>query len=200
MSGVPQGLVLGPLLFLIYINDLPDGINSLCKIFAEDTSLFSKVYDIHKSGSKLNDDLEKKSYWAYQWKMQFNPDPTRQANEVIFSWKTSSNNLSHPPIKFDKTDISKSPHQKQLQIVLDSKLGFTARVDQKIKKCNRIIGLIRRFSTTLSWNALLTIYKNFVKPHLHYGHILYDKPNNENIQNKLEKVQYRACLAISGAI
>ena len=57
MSGVPQGSVLGPLLFLIYINDFPDGINSLCKIFVDDTSLFSKVYDIHNSASKLNDDL-----------------------------------------------------------------------------------------------------------------------------------------------
>ena len=62
MSGIPQGSVLGPLLFLIYINDLPDGINSLCKIFADDTSFFSKVYDIHKSASNLNDDLEKISY------------------------------------------------------------------------------------------------------------------------------------------
>ena len=85
MSGIPQGSVLGPLFFLIYINDLPDGINSLCKIFADDTSLFSKVYDIHNSASKLNDDLEKISYWAYQWKMQFNPDPNKQANEVILS-------------------------------------------------------------------------------------------------------------------
>ena len=91
-SGVPQGSVLGPLLFLIYINDLPDGINSLCKIFADDTSLFSKVYDIHNSASKLIDGLEKISYWAYQWKMQFNPDPNKQGNEVIFSRKTSSNN------------------------------------------------------------------------------------------------------------
>ena len=91
MPGVPQGSVLGLLLFLIYINDLPDGINSLWKIFADDTSLFSKVYDMHKSTSKLNDDLEKISYWAYQGKMQFNPDPTKEANEAIFSRKTSSN-------------------------------------------------------------------------------------------------------------
>ena len=62
MSGIPQGSVLGPLLFLIYINDLPDGINSLCKIFADDTSLFSKVSDIRKSASNLNDDLEKITY------------------------------------------------------------------------------------------------------------------------------------------
>ena len=199
MSGIPQGSVLGPLLFLIYINGLPDGISSFCKIFADDASLFSKVSDIHKSASNLNDDLEKISYWAYQWKMQFNPDTNKQANEVIFSRKTSSNNLSHPPIKFNNNNISKCPHQKHLGIV-DSKLNFNAHVDQKIKKYNRIIGLIRRLSINFPQNALLTIYKSFVRPHLDYGDILYDKPNNENFQNKLEKVQYRACLAITGAI
>ena len=109
MSGIPQGSVLGPLLSLIYINDLPDGINSLCKIFADGTSLFQKVYEMHKSASNLNDDLEKISYWAYQWKMEFNLDPNKQANEVIFSRKTSSNNLSYPPIKFNNNDISKCP-------------------------------------------------------------------------------------------
>ena len=200
MSGIPQGSVLGPLLFLIYINDLPDGINSLCKIFADDTSLFSMVCDIHKSASNRNDDLEKINYWAYQWKMQFNPDPNKQANEVTFSRKTNSNNLSHPPIKFINNNISKCPHQKHLGIVLDSKLNFNAHVDQKIKKYNRMIGLIRRLSINLPRNALLTIYKSFVRPHLDYGDILYDKPNNENFQNKLEKVQYRPCLAITGAI
>ena len=132
MSGIPQGSVLGPHLFLISINDLPDGINSLCKIFADDTSLFTKVYDIHKSASNPNDDLEKISYWAYQWKMQFNPDPNKQANEIIFSQKTSSNNLSHPPIKFNNNDISKCPHQKHLGIALDSKLNFNTHVNQKI--------------------------------------------------------------------
>ena len=172
----------------------------MCKIFADDTSLFSKVYDIHKSASKLNDDLEKISYWAYQWKMQFNPDPNKQANEVIFSRKTSSNNLLHTTIKFNEIDISECPHQKDLGIVLDSKLNFSAQINQKIKKCNKIIDLIRQLSVTLPRNALLRIYKSFVRPHLDYGDILYDKPNNENFQNKLEKVEYRACLAITGAI
>ena len=64
---------------------------------------------IHKSASKRNDDLEKISYWAYQSKMQINPDPNKQDNEVIFFRKTSSNNLSHPPIKFNNNDIKMSP-------------------------------------------------------------------------------------------
>ena len=97
-SGVPQGSVLGPLLFLIYINDLPDGITSICKIFADDTSLFTKVLDINESTNKLNTDLKKITKWAHQWKMQFNPDPNKQANEVIFSRK-STNNLSYPPVR-----------------------------------------------------------------------------------------------------
>ena len=63
----------------------------------------------HKSASKVNDDLEKISYWAYQWKMQFNPDPKKQANEVIFSRKACSNSLSHPSIKFNNNGISKCP-------------------------------------------------------------------------------------------
>ena len=68
-SGVPQGSVLGPLLFLIYINDLPDGITSICKIFADDTSLFTKVLDINECTNKLNTDLKKITTWAHQWKM-----------------------------------------------------------------------------------------------------------------------------------
>ena len=76
-SGVPQESVLGPLLFLIFINDPPDGIASLCKIFADDTSLFSKVYDIDISAKELNSDLEKIGKWAFQWKMQFNPDSNK---------------------------------------------------------------------------------------------------------------------------
>ena len=94
--------------------------------------------------------------------MLFNPDPNKQANEVIFSQKTSSNNLSHPPIKFN---ISKCPHQKHL--VLDSELNFNAHVDQNI----RIIGLIRQLPISLPRNALLTIYKSVVRPHLDNGDI-----------------------------
>ena len=63
-----------------------------------------------------------------------------------------------------------------------------------------MIALIRRLSVNLPRNALLTIYKSFIRPHLDYGDILYDKTSNDNFQSKIEKVQYRACLAITGGI
>ena len=67
-SGVPQGSVLGPLMFLIYINDLPDNIQSTCKIFADDTSLFPHVFNKDTSQDELNNDLQKVSDWAFSGK------------------------------------------------------------------------------------------------------------------------------------
>ena len=95
-SGVPQGSVLGPLLFLIYINDLEKNVKSNIKFFADDTMLYSIVKDPLISANDLNHDLDLITRWAYQWKMEFNPDPIKQANEVLFSQKETSPN--HPPL------------------------------------------------------------------------------------------------------
>ena len=84
-SGVPQGSVLGPLLFLVYINDLTHNISSNIKLFVDDSSLFTRVRSITIAHSKLIRDLETIKNWAFQWKMQFNPDISKQAIEVIFS-------------------------------------------------------------------------------------------------------------------
>ena len=86
-SGVPQGSVLGPLLFLIYINDLQKNIKLNVKVFADDTMIFSVIKDPQLSASDLNHDHEGTNQWAYQWKMAFNPDPTKQATEILFSCK-----------------------------------------------------------------------------------------------------------------
>ena len=93
-TGVPQGSILGPLLFLIYINDLSDNLSSNVKLFADDTSLFSVIHDINVSAGELNEDLKKISEWAFQWKMIFNPDARKQAQEVIFSRKIKKQHSS----------------------------------------------------------------------------------------------------------
>ena len=85
--GVPQGSIVGPLLFFIYINDLPNGLKKRIKLFADDTSLFSVVHDVSTSASDINNDLTLISNWAFQWKMSFNPDPSKQVQEIIFSRK-----------------------------------------------------------------------------------------------------------------
>ena len=72
---------------MIYINDLTEGLSTNAKLFADDTSLFSVIHDIQTSANNLNKDLERISNWATQWKMNFNPDTTKQAQEVIFSRK-----------------------------------------------------------------------------------------------------------------
>ena len=138
---MPQGSVLGPLMFLIYTNDLPGNIRSTCKIFAYNRSLFSHVLDKDTSQDELNYDLQKVSDWAFQWKMQFNPDPKKQAQEVIFSKKAESNKSL--PLTFSKTEVRTCQSQKHLGFILDERLNFTENIDSKISKCNKLMGIIK---------------------------------------------------------
>ena len=107
---MPQGSILGPLLFLIYINDLSDDLSTTAKLFADDTSLFSIVQNVSTSASHLNNDLSKISNWAFQWKMSFNPDPSKQAQEVIFSRKIQK--TCHPSIYFNNKSVKTSTFSK----------------------------------------------------------------------------------------
>ena len=129
-SGVPQGSVLGPLLFLIYINDLETDIKSNIRFFADDTMLFSIVFDPVTSAISLNNDLSSIQKWAHQWKMEFNPDPTKQATEVLFSVKKSK--PVHPPLWFNGQPVRRMDDQKHLGLILDSKLTFTKHINSKI--------------------------------------------------------------------
>ena len=87
LAGVPQGSILGPLLFLVYINDFPDRLKSNAKLFADDISLFTIVKDKNESANILNGDLQLVSSWAYKWKMLFNPDPKNMHNKYYFQEK-----------------------------------------------------------------------------------------------------------------
>ena len=164
----------------------------MCKVFADDISLYSIINDLDTCNIAINNDLVKISRWAYQWKMSFHPDINKQALEVYFSQRRAKS--LPPPIIFNNNNVVNSPCRKHLGLVLDSKLSFIEHVDQKVNKCNRILGLMKRHSLTLSRKQLFTIYKIFVRSHLDYADIIYDKPFNDAFKKELEKVQY------SGAI
>ena len=87
-ADVPQGPILGPLPFLIYINDLSNNLIPNSKLFADDTSVFSIVNDVNVSTEEINNDLKRISKCGYQWRMMFSADLNKQAQEVIFSRKT----------------------------------------------------------------------------------------------------------------
>ena len=171
--GVPQGSILGPLLFLIYINDLTEGLTTNAKLFADNTSLFSVVHDTQTSANDLSKDLEIINNWAFQWKMNFNPDPTKQAHEVIFGRKAKE--IYRPPLVFNNTSVSQSPSQKHLGVILDSKLIFDVHLRMVSLKISKTLGLLRKLHNLLPRSALITIYKAFVRPYLHHGNILYDQ-------------------------
>ena len=129
-SSVPQGSVLGPLLFLVYINDLENGIKSSIKVFADDTSLFSIVRYPNSSAEDLNHDLQLVSQWAFQWKMSFNPDPKKTAEEIIFSRKRHC--PDHPPLFFNNIEVKQVNDHKHLGLTFDSKLTFVNDINEKL--------------------------------------------------------------------
>ena len=177
-SGVPQGSVLGPLLFLIYINDLERNIKSNIKFFADDTMLFSIVKNPELSANDLNHDLNVIYQWAYQWKLEFNPDPTKQATEVLFSCKIFSPN--HPHLIFNGTVVAKMNEQKHLGLILDSKLSFEKHLNEKMIKAKKNLGIMKHLSKFLPIKTLDQMYKALVRPHLDYCDIIYHKPSTQS--------------------
>ena len=116
--------------------------------------------------------------------MLFNPDPQKQAQEVIFSKKTIK--TTHSQIAFNNVAVVQSSYQKHLGVYLHQKLNFTHHIKEKVNKANKSIAVIKQLQTKLPQNALLTICKSFVRPHLDYTDIMYDQPNSDSFENKLE--------------
>ena len=152
-----KALCLVLLLFLVYINDLERNIKSNIKLFADDTMLFSRVKNPEISANDLNHDLDIIRQWAHQWKLKFNPDPTKQATEVIFSCKKSSPN--HPQIIFNETCVAKVNNQKHLGLIRDSSLSFKKHLNEKIIKAKRSLGIIKHLSIFLPQKTLDLMYK-----------------------------------------
>ena len=196
-AGVPQGSVLGPLFFLVYINDLVENVDSDVKMFTDDTSLFSVVRDEATTPQQLNRDLERVRLWAWRWKMEFNPTKTE---EVIFSAKRIKPH--HPNLFLGDIEVERKSEHKHLGLILDSKLNFQSHIREAIMKARRGIGIIRYLSRYVSRDVLDQVYKLYVRPHLDYRDIIYHRfdPNMSlDLTRKHEQTQYSAALALTSA-
>ena len=168
---------------------------------------FSIVKDHTISANNLNHDLGIIQQWAYQWKMEFNPDPTKQATEVFFSCKKSSPN--HPQLIFNGIAVAKVNYQKHLGLIIDSRLSFEKHLNEKIIKVKKNIGILKHLSKFLPLKTLDQMYKALIRPHLDYCDIIYHIPSHQNqpplgvtlnsAMEKVERIQYQSALAISGA-
>ena len=130
--------------------------------------------------------------------MSFNPELSKQAQELLFSRKTSSK--PYPSLNFNDNLVYQVQLQKHLGLLLDPKLSFDEHIQFILIKARKIIRLIRKLQPIIPRVALLTIYKSFLRPHLDYGDVIYDRAFNESFQNKLESVQYKVALVITGTI
>ena len=126
--------------------------------------LFSVVHNKNTSVKELNNDLLKISNRANQWNMSFNPDPLKQAQEVIFSGKITKTN--HPTLIFNDNPAHQVALQKRLWRFLDRKLNFEERIKTIFNKINKNIGLLHKFQNFLPRKSLLTIYRSIIRPHL----------------------------------
>ena len=180
-AGVPQGSILGPLLFLLYINDIVEDINSSIRLFADDTSLYIIVDDAIQAAETLNSDLEKISRWAQQWLVTFNP---AKSESILFSRKL--NKPYHPPVSMDETQINEVMSHKHLGVIFSNDCSWHNHIEHiKTKAWNRI-NVMRKLKFKLDRRSLQTIYFSFIRPLLEYADVVWNNCAQYE-SNELEK-------------
>ena len=123
------------------------------------------------------------SNWAFQWKMRFNSNPNKQAQEVIFSGKI--NKIDYPPLYFHQNLVKSPSTQKHLGMVLDTRLEFNLHLKNVLNKVNKTIGLLCKLLNTLPRTSLITIFKSIIRPLLDYGDIIYDRAYNTSFHQNI---------------
>ena len=138
------------------------------------------------------------SNWPFQSKMKFNPDPNKQAQEVIFGRKI--NKIYHPPLYFNQNLVKSSSTHKHLGMVLDNRLDFDVHLKNVQNKANKTIGLLCKLQNTLPRTSLITIFRSVIRLLPYYGDIIYDRGYNTSFHQNIELIQYNAALAITGTV
>ena len=192
-SGIPQGSVLGPVLFVLFINDLPSNIKSNVFMFADDTKVFRTI-ECQNDQCILQGDLHELTEWSRKWLLTFHPDKCRVMhlgrplpyNEYQYTM-TTTGRVFH----LEYTD-----NEKDIGVIIDSKLEFDKHISFKIKKANSIMAVIRRSFIMLNESNFVPLYKALVRSHLDYASCIWS-PHKQKYKDEIENVQRRATKQIN---
>jgi hypothetical protein len=188
-SGIPQGSVLGPLLFVIFINDLPEELQTSAYLFADDT----KVYNIIKNKNdqeNLQKDLNKLEEWSDRWLLRFHPDKCKH----IHVGKQIEPNTRYY-IHNKKLEIIEE--EKDIGVTVDNKLSFENHLNLKVNKATGMFAMLRRTFKHIDAKSLTNLYKTLVRTHLDYASSVWAPYKVKHIE-KLESVQKKATKQMPG--
>jgi hypothetical protein len=196
ISGIPQGSVVGPICFVMYINDLPRHAQSTVRIFADDTKLFTQS-DNAPARETLQQDLNSLQEWSKDWQLIFHPQKCcvlrlgqcdEEPRYFMEGKDSNGDKCTHA--------LSVTTSERDLGVIVDSKLTFKDHVAQATAKANRTLGVIRRSFDYLNEATFVQLYKSLVRPILEYGHSVW-QPHQKGLQSDVEDVQRRATKLIA---
>ena len=183
-SGVPQGTVLGPLLFLIYINDLPNNIHCTVRLFADDCVLYREINN-QLDSQELQKDLDELTKWEHDWQMNFNPD------KCFVMRLTHARNIKQFDYTLGNTTLQETDSHSYLGICITKDLNWNKHIHQITASANRTLAFIRRNLHSRPINIKTTAHKTLVRPLLEYSSSVWD-PHTQTLINQIEMVQRRA--------
>ena len=195
-SGVPQGSVLGPLLFVVYINDLPDNMNHSMKLYADDSKIIGEI-NSERDYEELQQDIDKAVVWAKTWLMRFNIKKCKVLHVGKQSRTRSSNVYLMTDDNGDQHELAETVLERDLGILVSNDLKWKSQTEAATAKANRVFGIFKRVFQCRSVKLWQTLYKTYVRPHLEFAIQAWCPYLKKDINN-LEKVQRRVSKHIQG--
>ena len=191
-TGVPQGSILGPLLFLIYIIDIINDLQCNVNLFADDTSI-QKCLDSHDDFKVINDDLLKLSIYGTQWLITFNALKTEYI--IVSKRKTRA---MHPDLLLNDTKLTEVNNHKHLGLTISNNMSWSSHINEILAKAEKRLSMMRRSKHILPRSCLDKLYKSMILPLLDFCDVIYDSCTMYESE-QLDKLQRKASLLCTGA-